>query len=79
MTPPAVRAGRPRVVIFGREEVLVEGHGGLFSYETACIRIRAGEGMLTVTGEGLVIAFFGAEDLLIRGRVDGVSMGGEGL
>ena len=77
--PRAVRGEAPRVVLTGREEVLVEGHSGLFSYETGCVRIRVKDGLLAVTGEQLIIAFFGAEDLLIRGRVDGVTMAGEGL
>ena len=75
--PAEVVKGQPRVVITGREELLLEGHGGLFSYETARIRVRTKAGLLTVTGEKLTIDYFGAEDLLIRGRVDGVVYGGE--
>ena len=74
--PPEIRENVPRVVITGNSEVLVEQHTGLFSYETGCIRIRTAAGLLKVTGEKLVIAHFGAQDLLIRGRVDGVSMDG---
>lgn len=62
----------PRLLITGRNEVLLERHAGLFSYETKCIRARTREGVVTVTGENLTIAFFGAQDMLIQGRIAGV-------
>jgi len=71
---PEGNTERPRVVLYGREEVLIEKHAGLFSYETKCIRIRTKMGLLAVTGEELVISFFGMQDLLIRGKVSGVML-----
>lgn len=67
----------PRMILTGREELLIEGHTGLFSYETKCVRVRTEQGLCEITGEGLTIDFFGAEDLLIRGRIDGVLLRGE--
>lgn len=67
----------PRLILTGRKEVLLEGHAGLFSYETNRIRVRVKGGLCTVTGENLTIDYFGAEDLLIRGRVDGIALDGE--
>ncbi|MBR4360603.1 MAG: YabP/YqfC family sporulation protein [Clostridia bacterium] len=76
--PPEITQGQPRLVITGRDEVLLEGHEGLFSYETGNIRVRTGAGMLQVMGENLTIDYFGVQDMLIRGRVDGVQYGGDG-
>lgn len=75
----AAQAGsdQPRIVITGREEILIEQHRGLFSYETKCIRIRTGAGLITVKGEQMVIAFFGAQDLLIRGQIISVDLDGQ--
>ena len=67
----------PRIILTGREKVLVERHSGLFSYESGCVRLRTKMGLLTVTGEKLIISHFGAEDVLIRGRVDGLHVDGE--
>ena len=78
VAPPEVLSGAPRLICTGREETVIEGHTGLFSYETACIRVRTQMGVWTVSGENLVIDYFGAQDLLIRGRVDSVRMDGEG-
>ncbi len=77
VAPRQVLTDTPRLVLTGREEVLIEQHTGLFSYETACIRVRTRIGLWTVTGAGLVIRYFGAEDLLIRGRIDGIAVSGE--
>ena len=77
IAPEEVRRDTPRIILTGREEVLVEQHGGLFSYESRCIRLRTRMGLLTVTGEGLVISHFGAHDALIRGRVDGLRVDGD--
>ena len=77
LAPEEVTGDTPRIVLTGREKVLVERHSGLFSYESGCVRLRTGMGLVTVTGEKLIISHFGAEDVLIRGRVDGLKMDGE--
>lgn len=71
------QSAQPRVTLNGRGEVLVEGHTGLFSYDTARVRIRTPLGILEIRGQDLVIGYFGAEDLMVRGRVDGVGIEGE--
>lgn len=71
---PPETAGETRVIWTGREEVTLEGHAGLFSYESKCIRVRTKTGLWTVTGEGLTIDHFGIQDLLIRGKITGVSV-----
>ena len=69
--------GESHALWTGRREVIIEGHRGLFSYETRCIRVRCRKGLWTVTGEGLYIDHFGPEDLLIRGSVHAVALEGE--
>lgn len=72
--PPEVCGNAPRVVLSGWEEALIEQHTGLFSYETRCVRVRTRKGLITVTGENLVIAYFGVQDVLIQGIIQGVSL-----
>lgn len=74
LAPREVQSHQPRMVLTGGEEMLIEQHAGLFSYETKCIRIRTKTGLVTVKGENLVIAFFGTEDLLIRGKVEQITL-----
>lgn len=72
--PPEIRKDAPRIILSGGEELLLEQHGGLFSYDSKCIRIRTGAGLLTVEGEKLVIDYFGVQDLMIRGKIQALRM-----
>ncbi|MBE5770428.1 MAG: YabP/YqfC family sporulation protein [Clostridia bacterium] len=72
--PPEIRRDVPRIILSGGEELLLEQHGGLFSYDSKCIRIRTGAGLLTVEGEKLVIEYFGVQDLMIRGKIHALRM-----
>ena len=78
LAPPEVRSDAPRLILTGNEEVLIEGHKGLFSYETKCVKVRCGSGLVSVSGESLVIVFFGTQDLLIRGSVSDISVSEDG-
>lgn len=72
--PPEIRGDAPRMILSGQEELLLEQHGGLFSYDSKCIRIRTKAGLLTLTGENLVIEYFGVQDLMIRGKIRSLSL-----
>lgn len=69
--------GLSRLVLSGREQLIVEGHSGLFSYETKCIRIRTRDGLITVSGKDLIIEYFGLQDLMIRGQVEAIGLSRE--
>lgn len=77
IVPPEICSRAPRMILTGGEEVLIEQHAGLISYESRCIRIRTGAGAVTVQGEALVIAYFGLQDLLIRGKIHQLLLEGE--
>lgn len=79
LVPPEARSEASRVVISGREQVLIEQHRGLFSYETSRIRVRTQAGLMTVAGTGLVISHFGPQDLLIQGEIASVALEKEAL
>ncbi len=79
IAPQEMAERESRALWTGRREVIIEGHRGLFSYETRCIRVRCRQGLWTVTGEGLFIDHFGPEDLLIRGSVHAVALEGEDI
>ena len=77
LTPPEMTKDASRLLLTGREEAVIEGHRGLFSYETRCVRVRCREGIWTLTGENLTIDFFGAQDMKITGRIDGIEVNGD--
>lgn len=72
--PEEVRGTKSRVVVLGREEMLVEQHRGLIAYEREEIRFRVREGEVKVFGRDLTIAAFGAYDAKVTGKIQGVTL-----
>lgn len=67
--PEEVKDTKSRVVILGRQEILVEQHRGLISYETDNIRFRVKGGQTAILGKNLVITSFGAFDARVQGEI----------
>ena len=72
--PKEITEGKMRVMLVGDEEVLVEQHRGLVSYETDAIIFRMQRGEVHLTGEGMVIASFGALDAKVEGKIRGIRL-----
>lgn len=77
MNVNAAELHQPRMILFGRERLLIEQHQGLFSYETHCVRVRTKAGTVKISGEGLVISFFGTDDMQIEGNIENVMLSEE--
>lgn len=80
-----LRAGLPedalgdsaRVTMTGRTSALVEGQHGVVELSAARIRLKTGEGVLSVTGEALRLEELSLDAAMIRAqRIDAVSYGG---
>jgi len=55
--------------ILGDGEVQIVNHKGLVQYTAACVKARAVQGMIEVSGSELEIASFSAQQMKIRGRI----------
>lgn len=64
----------PRIILTGAEELLIEQHRGLYSYDPTRIRIRATHALITVSGQKLTIIYFGVQDLLIHGSIHAIAL-----
>lgn len=73
--------GRPVVEIGGDDRVLIENHRGVCAYSRDLIRVRLSFGEAVVRGRELCLVRMTPQQLLIRGRLDGVELcrKGEGL
>lgn len=67
---------KPRTLaeIYGCDRLLVELHRGILGYGTQCIRIAATYGELVVEGEDLRLCCMSRSQLVIRGRIQSVTM-----
>ena len=74
LLPREITGKVPRIVLTGDEELLIEQHRGLYSYDPARIRIRSARALITVTGQKLSIVYFGTQDLLIHGSIFSIAL-----
>jgi len=72
----ALRCGLPedaltdcaRVTMTGQSWALIEGQHGVVELGAACIRLRTGQGILAVSGEGLMLRELSTDAALIEGK-----------
>ena len=60
--------------ILGDNRLLIENHKGIQEYGKERIRIKCAFGAISVCGSGLEIFRMSKEQLIIRGRIDTVSL-----
>ena len=68
--------GQPLVEISGNGRVLVENHMGVTEYGPDRIRVRVKCGDICICGCGLKLSRMTKGQLIIRGRIDAVSLNG---
>lgn len=69
-----VLPGQPLVEILGEHRVLIEHHAGVTEYSRERIQVKMRYGCLSVCGFGLELARMNADQLIISGRIDSVSI-----
>lgn len=65
---------QPIIEIAGEQRMLVENHRGVSAYSSERIMINVGFGAVCVCGCGLRLFRMTKEQLVIRGRIDTVSL-----
>ena len=65
---------QPIVEIAGDHRVLVENHRGIIAYSTEKILVNVAFGAVCICGCGLRLIRMTREQLVIRGRIDAVSL-----
>ena len=66
-----------RMVLFGNSEFTIENYSGIIEYEVNRIRLRSASGIVTVSGENLVINELDTEDLFIKGKIRSIEVEGD--
>ncbi len=66
--------GLPLVEISGSRRVLIENHFGIRGYSRERILVNVSYGYIVVCGCGLELARMTKEQLVIRGRIDGIML-----
>lgn len=66
--------GQPLVELYGDRRVLIEHHGGVTEYGREKIQVKVRYGYLCICGSCLELARMTADQLVITGRIDSVSI-----
>lgn len=74
--PSETLRGQCRVVISGKERMLIEQHRGLIGYARDRVIVRMEKGFMTVTGQDLTLDEYGEGDLLLSGNIRGMEFSG---
>lgn len=72
--PGEAGSAQPLVELAGDRRVLIEHHLGVVQYGRECICVKVKYGVVSVEGCGLELARMSREQLIIRGRIDRVSL-----
>lgn len=65
---------QPLVEIYSDRRVLIEHHKGVLQYSCETIRVGMTYGFLQIQGNGLVLARMSGSQLVICGKIDGISI-----
>lgn len=67
--PPEAVGNESRLILCGDRSLLIEGHKGLLSYDSACIKAKLPHALLICQGSDLVISEFSGDAMLISGEI----------
>lgn len=70
--PREVIMDLPRLTLAGNVQVYLENHRGVIAYNEALVRIGVSNGEIIIRGQELQIKNLAAEELLIKGLIEGV-------
>lgn len=70
--PKEIVLGFPRLTLVGNLQLLVENHRGVIIYGDQLIRIGVSNGELVIKGRDLQIKNLYAEELMIKGIIEGL-------
>lgn len=67
--PKDILLDLPKVTFIGNLQVNIENHKGIIEYSDDNIRIKIKDGVLKVSGMGLVIKTIVTEEIIISGKI----------
>ncbi len=66
----------PKIVLLGKEELTIENHKGIVSFNNNEIRVDSKNGIIKVEGNNFEILYLGASTLTINGKIKTISYEG---
>ncbi len=63
-----------KIIITGKDSVVIENHNGIISYSESKISINSGDGILTIKGKDLTIKSIVEEEISIKGKINAIDL-----
>lgn len=65
---------RFKITLLSGEALVVDGHKGIFSYQSDCVKIKTKNTLIVVEGENLFLSELGSGELTLTGKISGVRL-----
>lgn len=75
--PRELISGSFRMVLIGNSEFVIENYDGIIEYEEEKIRLSTKMGIISVFGNRLIIDELDDENLMVRGKIESISIESE--
>lgn len=72
--PPDVMLDLPKLIMIGRQELLLENHRGIIEYSLTRVRVKTTVGQVTITGEELMLKNLKPDEMLVKGKISAVTI-----
>ena len=71
--PKDVVLDMPKIIVIGKEEVTIENHKGILTFNEDEIRINSKLGPISIKGEGFEILYIATSTITISGKFASIS------
>ncbi len=68
--PKDVTLNVPRLTMIGTSNLIIENYKGIIEYERDKIRVNTSIGIISITGEGMIIREITSEDIMVEGEIN---------
>lgn len=73
--PKDVVMDLPKITIVGDNEITIENHEGIESFEDECIKIKTNNGIIKIEGQNFEILYIASETIVLSGKFKSVDYG----
>lgn len=74
--PKDVILNLPKITVVGREEISIENHKGIDSFDKEFIKVKTNIGLVKIEGENFEILYIASETIVLSGRFKAISYEG---
>lgn len=75
--PREILNGEPKIIVYGKNEVIIENHKGIEVFKGDEIKINSNLGLIKIEGINLEISFIGTETIALTGKIKNLTFGEE--